>query len=217
MRVIVQQVPTPFPDASISSLLRPNYGEFVSKGMLIPFRVVQLLRTLVRDFGQMSAVDLAIGLAEALSVVQHCAERPRIHKAMVGQLNQGKRIELLSEPANRDAAPNCGGRESGLHVAERRRGRDGSCDTQSRVGGLVAIHRDAIASQQPLAVLSLALAEELKIEVPDFFNALNPLMRPIFSSDHLLQARRIGILTGLSDGIVHFLRHLQKAMAQSRN
>jgi predicted acylesterase/phospholipase RssA len=66
MRVIVQQVPTPFPDASVSSLLRPNYGEFLTKGLLVPFRVVQLLRTLVRDFGQMSAVDLAIGLAEAL-------------------------------------------------------------------------------------------------------------------------------------------------------
>jgi NTE family protein len=66
MRVIVQQVPTPFPDASVSSLLRPNYGEFLAKGLLVPFRVVQLLRTLVRDFGQMSAVDLAIGLAEAL-------------------------------------------------------------------------------------------------------------------------------------------------------
>ena len=34
--------------------------------LLVPFRVVQLLRTLVSDFGQMSAVDLAIGLAEAL-------------------------------------------------------------------------------------------------------------------------------------------------------
>src|SRR5207237_2240417 len=36
MRVIVQQVPTPFPDASVSSLLRPNYAEFVAKGLLIP-------------------------------------------------------------------------------------------------------------------------------------------------------------------------------------
>src|SRR6476659_11440318 len=29
MRVIVQQVPTPFPDARLSAMLRPNYGEFV--------------------------------------------------------------------------------------------------------------------------------------------------------------------------------------------
>src|SRR5437660_9730461 len=52
MRVIVQQVPTPFPDARVSSLLRPNYGEYLTKGMLLPFRVLALVRTLLRDLGQ---------------------------------------------------------------------------------------------------------------------------------------------------------------------
>src|ERR1700709_2722509 len=52
MRVIVQQVPTPCPDARISSLLRPNYVEFVTKGITLPWRVVQVLRTLIRDLGQ---------------------------------------------------------------------------------------------------------------------------------------------------------------------
>jgi NTE family protein len=66
MRVIVQQVPTPFPDARISALLRPNYGEFLTKGLVLPFRVVSLLRSLARDLGQVSAVDLIVGLAEAL-------------------------------------------------------------------------------------------------------------------------------------------------------
>jgi NTE family protein len=66
MRVIVQQVPTPFPDARVSSLLRPNYVEFLARGLLIPVRIAQLLRTLVRDLGQVSAVDIAIGLAESL-------------------------------------------------------------------------------------------------------------------------------------------------------
>jgi predicted acylesterase/phospholipase RssA len=59
-------VPTPFPDARIGSLLRPNYREFVTKGLLLPLRVAQVLRTLVRDLGQLSAVDIAVGLAEAL-------------------------------------------------------------------------------------------------------------------------------------------------------
>src|SRR5690348_18404208 len=40
MRVIVQQVPSPFPDTRVSALLRPNYGEFLTKGMLLPFRLV---------------------------------------------------------------------------------------------------------------------------------------------------------------------------------
>jgi NTE family protein len=66
MRVIVQQVPTPFPDARISSLLRPNYGEFLSRGVMFPLRLAQLLRTLARDLGQISAVDVVLGLAEAL-------------------------------------------------------------------------------------------------------------------------------------------------------
>jgi predicted acylesterase/phospholipase RssA len=66
MRVIVQQVPTPFPDARVGSLLKPNYGEFVTRGLLIPWRVAQLLRALVRDLGQVSAVDLVVGLAGVL-------------------------------------------------------------------------------------------------------------------------------------------------------
>src|SRR5436309_2725326 len=51
MRVIVQQVPTPFPDARVSTLLRPNYREFITKGLLLPFRLAQLLRSLLRDLG----------------------------------------------------------------------------------------------------------------------------------------------------------------------
>jgi len=66
MRVIVQQVPTPFPDARVSSLLHPNYSEFVAKGMQLPFRLAQVVRRLLRDVGQLSAVDLVVGLAEAL-------------------------------------------------------------------------------------------------------------------------------------------------------
>jgi NTE family protein len=66
MRVIVQQVPTPFPDASISALLKPNYLEFVTKGAMLPLRVAQVVRSLLRDLGQVSAVDLVVGLAEAL-------------------------------------------------------------------------------------------------------------------------------------------------------
>ncbi len=66
MRVIVQKVPTSFPDARASSLLPPNYREFLTKGVRVPFRLAQLVRTLVRDLGQISAVDIAIGLAEVL-------------------------------------------------------------------------------------------------------------------------------------------------------
>ncbi len=49
MQVIVQQVPTPFPDAGISAILKPNYSEFLSKGMMLPLRLVALLRTLLAE------------------------------------------------------------------------------------------------------------------------------------------------------------------------
>src|SRR6059058_323211 len=54
MRVIVQQVPTSFPDARVSALLKPNYSEFVTKGMQLPFRLAQVVRKLLRDAGQIS-------------------------------------------------------------------------------------------------------------------------------------------------------------------
>jgi predicted acylesterase/phospholipase RssA len=66
MRVIVQQVPSPFPDARVNWLLRPNYVEYLTKGMLLPLRLARLVGTLVRDRGQLSAVDIVVGLAEAL-------------------------------------------------------------------------------------------------------------------------------------------------------
>jgi NTE family protein len=66
MRVIVQQVPTPFPDAGVNAMLKPNYREFVTKGLTIPFRLVRLVSSLARDLGQVSAVDIVVGLAGAL-------------------------------------------------------------------------------------------------------------------------------------------------------
>jgi NTE family protein len=66
MRVIVQQVPTPFPDARAGSLLKPNYREFLTRGAMFPLRLAALLRTLALDLRQISAVDIVLGLAEAL-------------------------------------------------------------------------------------------------------------------------------------------------------
>ncbi len=66
MRVIAEQVPTPYPDARVSALLRPNYSEFLTKGAMLPLRLARVLRSLVRDLGQLTAVDLVVALAEAL-------------------------------------------------------------------------------------------------------------------------------------------------------
>lgn len=66
MRVIVHRVPTPFPEANVGSLLRPNYREFVTRGLQFPLRLARLVHVLAHDLGQISAVDIALGLAEAL-------------------------------------------------------------------------------------------------------------------------------------------------------
>ena len=67
MRVIVQQVPTPFPDARVSSLLQPNYEEFVTRGLLFPLRAgAAACARWSATSAQISAVDIALGLAEAL-------------------------------------------------------------------------------------------------------------------------------------------------------
>lgn len=66
MRVIVQQGPTPYPDANVGSLLKPNYGEFMRRGLMLPVRLVQLVRSLAGDIAHLTAVDVAVGLAEVL-------------------------------------------------------------------------------------------------------------------------------------------------------
>jgi predicted acylesterase/phospholipase RssA len=66
MRVIDRHVPSPFPDARVGALLKPNYREFVTRGVRFPLRLAHLLRVLAQDLGQVSAVDIALGLAEAL-------------------------------------------------------------------------------------------------------------------------------------------------------
>ena len=111
------------------------------------------------------------------NLVHHRPERPRIYQTMVGQLHKRKRIELLAQPAHRNAAPNSGGGESRFHIAEWRRRRHRPGCSQVRISGLIAIHGDAITAQQPIAISALTLAEEFKIKVPDLFDALHPAVR----------------------------------------
>jgi predicted acylesterase/phospholipase RssA len=63
MQAIVENSTSPIPDVRVSALLRPNYAEYLTKGLQLPWRLASLARTLMRDLGQVSAVDLAVGLA----------------------------------------------------------------------------------------------------------------------------------------------------------
>ena len=66
MRVVDHQRPTPFPDLDLGNLLRPNIGGFARSAVTLPVRTVQLLRGVAGHLGQVSAMDLVLGLAEGL-------------------------------------------------------------------------------------------------------------------------------------------------------
>jgi NTE family protein len=66
MRVVNQQVPTPFRDIDLGQLLRPNVGEFVRKGLGLPLQLARVVGDLAPQLGQVSLMDLALGLAEGL-------------------------------------------------------------------------------------------------------------------------------------------------------
>ena len=66
MRVVNQQVPTPFRDVDRGSLMRPNYLEFAQSAALLPLRLMGVARNFVTNVGQLSVIDLAVQLAEGL-------------------------------------------------------------------------------------------------------------------------------------------------------
>src|SRR3954471_16300499 len=66
MRVVNDQVPMPFANLELGNLLRPNYGEMVSKAARLPLHVIGVARTLARTLGSFSAMDLILALGDAL-------------------------------------------------------------------------------------------------------------------------------------------------------
>jgi NTE family protein len=66
MRVVTRQGPLPFRDIDLGSLLRPNVGEFVRKGVTMPLKVASLARQFASQWREVSIMDVALGLAEAL-------------------------------------------------------------------------------------------------------------------------------------------------------
>jgi predicted acylesterase/phospholipase RssA len=66
MRVVNQQVPTPFKDLGRGSLMRPNYVDFARSAALLPLRMLGLARTVAGQGGRVALMDLGLQLAEAL-------------------------------------------------------------------------------------------------------------------------------------------------------
>ena len=65
MQVLSDDVPSELDDLDLDKVLKPNYLGFLQKAAVLPLRTVELLRALVR-IGEFSAMDIGVGLAEAL-------------------------------------------------------------------------------------------------------------------------------------------------------
>ncbi|HEX8688902.1 MAG TPA: patatin-like phospholipase family protein [Solirubrobacterales bacterium] len=65
MQVINDRVPSELEDLDLDKVLKPNYLGFLQKAALLPLRTVELVTRLAR-MGDFSAMDIGVGLAEAL-------------------------------------------------------------------------------------------------------------------------------------------------------
>jgi NTE family protein len=66
MRVVNRNVPSPLRDIDVGTLLRLNVLEFARKGIGLPWQLAKLGRDLAGQLGTISAMDVVLGLAEAL-------------------------------------------------------------------------------------------------------------------------------------------------------
>ena len=66
MRVLDRQAPTPFPEIALGTLLSLNLRELAGKAAAFPWRIAKLGYTLARHVGQVSALDVVLGIAEGL-------------------------------------------------------------------------------------------------------------------------------------------------------
>ena len=66
MRVVNQQVPTPFRDIDVGMLLRPNLFEYARAAANIPFKAIEVMREVAGHLKGASIMDIGLGLAEGL-------------------------------------------------------------------------------------------------------------------------------------------------------
>src|SRR5215213_4185422 len=66
MRVLNRDLPSPIRDIDLGTLLSPNYKGFLKGSLTLPFKVLSVLRETISEIGEVSAVDLVLGLSAAL-------------------------------------------------------------------------------------------------------------------------------------------------------
>jgi NTE family protein len=85
MRVATSQGPQPFRDVDLGDLLRLNLGELVRSGVRLPLRVASIARQLLTQPGEISVMDLALELAQALpkGLYSGAGIESYLHRALV--------------------------------------------------------------------------------------------------------------------------------------
>jgi NTE family protein len=66
MRVLNKRLPSPIEDMDLATVLQPNYRSYLEKAALMPLRVLGLIRSMAPRIGEVSMMDLGVGLAEGL-------------------------------------------------------------------------------------------------------------------------------------------------------
>ncbi|MGA9875386.1 MAG: patatin-like phospholipase family protein [Solirubrobacteraceae bacterium] len=74
MRVVTHQGPQAFRDIDLGDLLRLNLPEIARTGVRLPLKVVSLARQVLTHRGQVSLIDVLLGLAEALPTGAYTGE-----------------------------------------------------------------------------------------------------------------------------------------------
>ena len=96
MRVVNRQVPTPFRDIDVGTLLTPNLREFARRGLTLPLTLARVVRDIAGQRGAISAMDVVLGLAEALpSGLYSGAGVERYVQAVLGDPDRSDDFRLL--------------------------------------------------------------------------------------------------------------------------
>jgi NTE family protein len=74
MQVVTRQGPQAFKDIDLGDLLRLNLPELARTGVRLPLRMVSLARQLLPQIGQVSLIDILLGLAEVLPTGAYTGE-----------------------------------------------------------------------------------------------------------------------------------------------
>jgi NTE family protein len=91
MRVLNSALPSQIPDPTLRNLLSPNYRAIAGSIALLPLRLVGLARQMAANLGEVSMMDLAMGIAEGMPSGLYNNKGLRRYMA-----------EVLSEPGRTD-------------------------------------------------------------------------------------------------------------------